>query len=133
MGRLPPAPGEDYVEEQFGLKVTRLAMTVGMELLDIAEKAEAHAGHASATAESRAQGGLRLPFLVQLPPPPPSWESFSPLPPPCPMTRGSGPPSPPSANSPLQTEGGVSGTPPGTQKIISGASRQKRWKIWRTL
>eukprot|EP00668_Euglena_longa_P031391 GGOE01040585.1.p1 GENE.GGOE01040585.1~~GGOE01040585.1.p1 ORF type:complete len:1012 (-),score=411.69 GGOE01040585.1:39-2705(-) len=47
--------GEDYAEEQSGLKVTRLAMTVGMELLDIVEKAEAHTSHASATPESRAQ------------------------------------------------------------------------------
>ena len=58
--------GEDYSEEQFGLKMARLAMTVGMELLDIIEKAEGHANQATATFESRQQAqaiaaeGLRL-------------------------------------------------------------------------
>ena len=39
-------PEQDYAEETSGLKIARLAMTAGMELLDIIEKAEAHVAHA---------------------------------------------------------------------------------------
>jgi len=45
--------GEDYADEGFGLKVARLAMTVGMELLDIAEKAEGQVAHPATAPAAR--------------------------------------------------------------------------------
>ena len=46
---------EDYNEEQFGLKMARLSMNVGNELLDVIEKAEGHANQNTATPETRQQ------------------------------------------------------------------------------